>query len=59
MFLWSPPRGLDSSLIVAMSSKHVGKDINTYSIGFTDRESEQGNEFHYSDIIAEQLKQII
>ena len=48
--------GLDSSLIVAMSSKHVSKDINTYSIGFTDRESEQGNEFHYSDIIAEQFK---
>ena len=48
--------GLDSSLIVAMSSTHINKDINTYSIGFSDKDKEQGNEFYYSDMVVDQYK---
>lgn len=44
--------GLDSSLIVALLSELGQKDIHTFSIGFDDVAEEQGNEFQYSDIIA-------
>ena len=47
--------GLDSSLIVAMAAMHTNKDINTYSIGFTDRDNEKGNEFYYSDNISKRF----
>lgn len=43
--------GLDSSLITAISKGYKNK-INTYSIGFETINNEEGNEFHYSDMIA-------
>ncbi|MBO8164951.1 MAG: N-acetylglutaminylglutamine amidotransferase [Brevibacillus sp.] len=43
--------GLDSSLIVALMREELA-DVRTYSIGFEDVESEAGNEFVYSDLIA-------
>lgn len=45
--------GLDSSLVVGMLD-HLGqKNIHTFSIGFENVGEEEGNEFKYSDIIAE------
>lgn len=48
--------GLDSSLIVAIAAKHNLSKINTFSIGFPTIDKEQGNEFHYSDMIADKYK---
>jgi len=48
--------GLDSSLIVAMASKHNLSDINTFSIGFPSIGKEEGNEFYYSDKVSKQFK---
>lgn len=45
--------GLDSSLIVALMAKLEPDSLNTYSIGFEDVGKEEGNEFYYSDLIAE------
>ncbi|MBD3389298.1 MAG: N-acetylglutaminylglutamine amidotransferase [Candidatus Altiarchaeales archaeon] len=47
--------GLDSSLITGMLSKKGQKGLKTFSIGFEDVEGEKGNEFMYSDIIAEEF----
>ena len=47
--------GLDSSLIVALANDHF-PNLKTYSIGFEDDKDEKGNEFFYSDQIAEQFK---
>ena len=44
--------GLDSSLITAMASKHKLAEINTYSIGFESMNEEQGDEFHFSDLVS-------
>ena len=44
--------GLDSSLLVALLSKLNIKNLNTYSIGFEDQGDEKGDEFKYSDLIA-------
>ncbi|MGB0220003.1 MAG: N-acetylglutaminylglutamine amidotransferase [Sinimarinibacterium flocculans] len=43
--------GVDSSLIVGLMSE-ADANVRTYSIGFEDVGSEEGNEFRYSDIIA-------
>ncbi|ABO24904.1 N-acetylglutaminylglutamine amidotransferase [Shewanella loihica] len=45
--------GLDSSLIVGLLHELGQKEIHTFSIGFDDVADEQGNEFKYSDLIAE------
>ena len=45
--------GLDSSLLVAMLAEAGGGDLLTFSVGFEDEPEEQGNEFHYSDQVAE------
>jgi asparagine synthase (glutamine-hydrolysing) len=45
--------GLDSSLIVALMAKLEPDSLHTYSIGFEDVEQEEGNEFYYSDLIAQ------
>ncbi len=45
--------GLDSSLIVGLLAEAGQKNLSTYSIGFEDVGGEKGNEFRYSDIIAE------
>lgn len=45
--------GLDSSLLVALLAEAGQKDIRTFSIGFEDQPEEKGNEFEYSDAVAE------
>lgn len=45
--------GLDSSLVVGLLSELGQKDISTFSVGFEDVAEEEGNEFRYSDIIAQ------
>ena len=48
--------GLDSSLLVALLAEAgVGK-IKTYSIGFEDQPEEKGNEFEFSDPVAERYE---
>lgn len=45
--------GLDSSLIVALLARNGAHGLNTFSIGFDTVDDEVGDEFQYSDIIAE------
>ncbi|MBK1645403.1 N-acetylglutaminylglutamine amidotransferase [Thiocapsa imhoffii] len=45
--------GLDSSLIVALLAEQGQRGINTFSVGFETVGAEVGDEFQYSDIIAE------
>ncbi len=47
--------GLDSSLIVALLSEAGQKDLSTFSIGFETIGDEEGDEFRWSDVIAEQF----
>ncbi len=47
--------GLDSSLVVGLLDQLGQKDINTFSVGFEDAGGEEGNEFKYSDIIAQRF----
>jgi asparagine synthase (glutamine-hydrolysing) len=44
--------GVDSSLIVGLMAEQGVPDLRTYSIGFEDVGTEEGNEFRYSDIVA-------
>lgn len=48
--------GLDSSLVVGLLSELGQKNISTFSVGFEDVAEEEGNEFRYSDIIAERYQ---
>ena len=45
--------GLDSSLLVGILSELGQKQLHTFSIGFDKVAEEEGNEFCYSDIIAQ------
>jgi asparagine synthase (glutamine-hydrolysing) len=45
--------GLDSSLLVGLLSELGQSDLNTFSIGFESVDDEAGNEFEYSDLIAD------
>ena len=45
--------GLDSSLIVALLAKSGQRQLATFSVGFDDVGDREGNEFRYSDLIAE------
>jgi asparagine synthase (glutamine-hydrolysing) len=45
--------GLDSSLLVALLAEAGGGDLVTFSVGFEDQPEEKGNEFEYSDLVAE------
>ncbi|QNN21024.1 N-acetylglutaminylglutamine amidotransferase [Planctomycetales bacterium ZRK34] len=45
--------GLDSSLVVGLLAESGQKGLNTFSIGFDTVGDEEGNEFKYSDVIAE------
>jgi asparagine synthase (glutamine-hydrolysing) len=45
--------GLDSSLVVGMLAKYGQTNLNTFSIGFESVGEEQGDEFQYSDVIAQ------
>ncbi|MDQ9169126.1 N-acetylglutaminylglutamine amidotransferase [Oxalobacteraceae bacterium R-40] len=44
--------GLDSSLITGLLAESGTPDLRTYSIGFESVGSEAGDEYHYSDLIA-------
>ncbi|NVK35477.1 MAG: N-acetylglutaminylglutamine amidotransferase [Rhodobacteraceae bacterium] len=45
--------GVDSSLIVGLLAEEGQKDLSTFSIGFEEAHGEKGDEFQYSDLIAE------
>lgn len=45
--------GVDSSMIVGLLAEQGQQGLNTFSIGFEDVGAEEGNEFSYSDLIAE------
>lgn len=45
--------GVDSSLVVGLLAELGQQNLNTFSIGFESVNGEKGNEFEYSDIIAE------
>ncbi|MCW2945135.1 MAG: hypothetical protein JWR24_1852 [Actinoallomurus sp.] len=45
--------GLDSSFIVALLAEAGQRDLNTFSIGFAAAGGESGDEFAYSDLIAD------
>lgn len=45
--------GLDSSLLVALLAEQGVKDLITFSIGFEDHPEERGNEFEFSDAVAQ------
>ncbi|MEQ8733323.1 MAG: N-acetylglutaminylglutamine amidotransferase [Rhodospirillaceae bacterium] len=47
--------GVDSSLIVGLLAEQGAKDLNTFSVGFETVGEEAGDEFKYSDIIAERF----
>jgi asparagine synthase (glutamine-hydrolysing) len=44
--------GLDSSILVALLAAQGQKDLKTFSVGFDTVGDVQGDEFHYSDLIA-------
>ena len=48
--------GLDSSLLVALLAEQGQNDLKTFSIGFEDQPEESGNEFEYSDQVAERYQ---
>ncbi len=45
--------GLDSSLIVGLLAEAGQTGLNTFSVGFEDVAGERGNEFQYSDLVAD------
>ncbi len=45
--------GLDSSLLVALLAEQGASDLKTYTVGFEDQPEEKGNEFEFSDPVAE------
>jgi len=45
--------GLDSSLLVALLAEAGASELLTFSVGFEDEPEEKGNEFEYSDLVAE------
>jgi asparagine synthase (glutamine-hydrolysing) len=47
--------GVDSSLIVGLLSESGQDGLNTFSIGFEEAHGESGDEFRYSDLIAERF----
>lgn len=44
--------GVDSSLIVGLLAEAGQSDLNTFSVGFEEAGGEKGDEFQYSDLIA-------
>jgi len=44
--------GIDSSLLVALLSEAGVRGLKTFSVGFEDQPEEKGNEFEYSDAVA-------
>jgi len=50
--------GLDSSLVVGLLSEHDNQRVETFSIGFESVGDEEGDEFKYSDVIAERFNTV-
>ncbi|HKK06259.1 MAG TPA: N-acetylglutaminylglutamine amidotransferase [Gammaproteobacteria bacterium] len=48
--------GLDSSLIVGLLAEAGQKGLKTFSVGFESVGGEEGNEFKYSDIVADHFQ---
>lgn len=48
--------GLDSSLVVALLAQRGTKNLETFSIGFESVNEEKGDEFEYSNLIAEHFQ---
>ncbi|MBM9615034.1 N-acetylglutaminylglutamine amidotransferase [Desulfobulbus rhabdoformis] len=47
--------GVDSSLLVGLLAEEGQRGINTFSVGFEEAGGEKGDEFQYSDIIAQRF----
>lgn len=47
--------GVDSSMITALVAEQTGGNLDTFSVGFETVGNEQGDEFRYSDVIAEKF----
>ncbi|MCX5000269.1 N-acetylglutaminylglutamine amidotransferase [Streptomyces longwoodensis] len=47
--------GLDSSLIVALLADEGQRDLATFSVGFESEGGAEGDEFHYSDLVAKEF----
>ena len=47
--------GVDSSIITGLLAEEGQKDLMTFSIGFEEANGEKGDEFTYSDLIAERF----
>ncbi|HEB82401.1 MAG TPA: N-acetylglutaminylglutamine amidotransferase [Gammaproteobacteria bacterium] len=47
--------GIDSSLLVGLLAEAGQKGLKTFSVGFEDAPEEKGNEFEYSDAVAERF----
>ncbi len=47
--------GLDSSLVVGLVARNGQRGLNTFSIGFESAGGESGNEFAYSDLVAQRF----
>jgi len=45
--------GIDSSLLVALLAEAGVEELHTFSVGFEDHPDEKGNEFEYSDQVAD------
>jgi asparagine synthase (glutamine-hydrolysing) len=45
--------GIDSSLLVALLNEAGVSGLKTYSVGFEDHPDEKGDEFEYSDLVAD------
>jgi len=48
--------GIDSSLLVGLLAEAGQKGLKTFSVGFEDAPQEKGNEFEYSDAVAEKFE---
>jgi asparagine synthase (glutamine-hydrolysing) len=48
--------GIDSSLLVALLSEAGVEGLKTFSVGFEDQPEEKGNEFEYSDAVAQRYE---
>lgn len=48
--------GLDSSLVVGLLAANGQRDLSTFTIGFESAGGESGDEFQYSDLVAERFQ---
>ncbi len=48
--------GIDSSLLVGLLAEAGQKNLKTFSVGFEDAPEEKGNEFEYSDAVAQMFE---